>query len=121
MKKIYWLARHDMSPIQLRAIKEIHGNVEIKRINPVYATPVGLAEFIKLHADGFTYAEASELQCLNAAIRGCVFGIFQERDQVLPDGSRDLTAVQHVSVTGSNCVWQNPEPASGERICRSAA
>lgn len=114
--KIYWLSRHDLSPAQLRAIEELHGNdVEIIKDPVVFQGVNGLADYIRNHSDGFVYAVAGGPHYIAAALAGLRFGVFENHPQKRMDGTFGLAAVYHINTTcGGKIerVWVNPDPAS---------
>ncbi|KKW14247.1 MAG: hypothetical protein UY53_C0002G0036 [Parcubacteria group bacterium GW2011_GWA2_50_10] len=59
MAKVYWLSRHELSPGQIQALRDLHGaDVEVVREPVVFQTAESLADFIRQHPDGFVYAVA---------------------------------------------------------------
>jgi hypothetical protein len=112
--KVYWLSRHDLSPAQLKAIKELHGeDVEVLKESVVFETIDGLANYIRSHQDGFVYAVAGAPHYLCAALSGLSFGVFENHPQKRKDGSFGLKAVYHIN-GGISQVWVNDDPLSDE-------
>lgn len=117
MNKVYWLSRHDLSPAQLQAIKDLHGaDVEIVKDPVVFANIVGLADYIMGHRDGFIYAVAGAPHYLMAALTGLSFGVFENHPAKRTDGTFGLAAVHHVDGPQSvlKTVWVNHDPASDQ-------
>ena len=116
--KVYWLARHDLSPAQQVAIRALHGDdVEVIK-DPVSLTGAdGLAEYIRSKFDGFVYAVAGAVHYITAALEGLRFGVFENHPQKRVDGSFGLAAVYWVNYpeTGKvTRVWVNPDPLSDQ-------
>ena len=123
MAVVRWLSRHDLSPAQLQAIRDLHGeSVEVVKDPAVFQAAEGLADYIREHASDFVYAVAGAPHYLHAALSGCRFGVFENHPQKRQDGSFGLAAVWHVipeplagySGIGGHLVkvWENPDPAS---------
>ena len=132
--RIYWLSRHDLSPAQMSAIRDLHGeDAEVVKDPVVFSNTDGLADYIRSHADGFVYAVAGAPHYIAAALVGLRFGVFENHPQKRQDGSFGLAAVYHVDVEivhhdGRVCdylpltrasirgslkkVWVNPDPMS---------
>lgn len=96
MKKIYWLSRHNLSPAQIQAISDIHGEAEIVKDNVNFDDSNGLVDYIRKHEDSFVYAVASGSHYISAALSGLQFGIFENYPQKRQDGSFGLSAVYHI-------------------------
>lgn len=110
--KIYWLSRHDLSPAQVQAIKDLHGEaVEIIKDPVVLSGMEGLADYIRQH-DGFVYAVAGAPHYINAALGGFSFGVFENHPAKRQDGSFGLAAVYQIGDGKLTKVWVNPDPAS---------
>ena len=122
MAKVYWLSRHELSPGQIQALRDLHGaDVEVVREPVVFQTAESLADFIRQHPDGFVYAVAGAPHYIAAALGGCRFGVFENHPQKRQDGSFGFAAVYHVQpepeggygVSGYLArVWENPDPAN---------
>lgn len=111
--KIYWLSRHDLSPAQVRAIRDLHGeDAEVVKDAVVFADANALAGYITAHEDGFVYAVAGAPHYIAAALAGCRFGVFENHPARRQDGSFGLAAVYHVGDGAQKKVWVNPDPAS---------
>lgn len=132
---VYWLSRHELSPAQRMAIRDLHGDdTEIIRDPVVFESPDGLLDYIRAHMDGFVYAVAGASHYISAALEGAYFGIFENYPGKRADGTFGLAAVYHVVETkdeyalktayysgGYNPsprilekVWVNPDPESDE-------
>lgn len=122
---IRWLSRHDLSPAQLRAIRDLHGEAaEVVKEPVVFTTTEGLADYIREHVGDFVYAVAGAPHYLHAALSGCRFGVFENHPQKRQDGMFGLAAVYHVipeplaghSGIGGHIakVWSNPDPTSDQ-------
>ena len=110
--KVYWVSRHDLSPAQVSAIRDLHGeDVEVVKDPVVFNTTEGLANYILDHSDGFVYAVAGAPHYLVAALAGLRFGVFENHPQKREDGIFGLAAVYHVDGSLKK-VWVNPDPAS---------
>lgn len=113
--KIYWLSRHDLSPAQQRAIRDLHGeNVEIVKDPRTLEDLEGLANYIREHDDGFVYAVVPAHMAIHAALEGYSFGLFANHPQKRADGSFGLAAVYWVGEGRITQVWVNPDPMSDE-------
>lgn len=111
--KVYWVSRHDISPAQKRAIRDLHGeDAEIIKDPVVFSTTEGLADYISTHPDGFVYAVAGAVHCVHAALSGCSFGIFENDPKKRENRSFGLAAVYHVVDGEIKKVWVNPDPMS---------
>jgi hypothetical protein len=112
--KIYWLSRHDLSPAQQRAIRDLHGEEAEIIKDPVSLTGAdGLAEYIRSHSDGFVYAVAGAVHYITAALAGLRFGVFENHPQKRVDGSFGLAAVYHIGGKITK-VYANPDPMSDQ-------
>ena len=110
--KIYWVSRHELSPAQVRAIHDLHGeDAEVIRDPVVFAEPDGLQHYIVQHLDGFVYAVAGAPHYIAAALGHCRFGVFENHPARRQDGSFGLAAVYHVDGLMKK-VWVNADPAS---------
>ena len=136
--KVYWLSRHELSPAQRVAIRDLHGEeAEIVRDPVVFESPEGLLDYIRSHTDGFVYAVAGAPHYISAALEGVNFGIFENHPGRREDGAFGLAAVYHVVETDDEMlleanwiagntliplrapnvlrkVWVNPDPESDE-------
>ncbi len=121
MSKIYWVSRHDLSPAQLSAIRDLHGaDLEIVKDPVVFQSVEGLAGYIREHGDGFVYAVAGAPYYLHAALVPCQFGVFENHPARRQDGTFGLATVYHVTVVEQQGidfpvfmkVWVNPNPMS---------
>lgn len=121
--KIFWLSRHDLSPAQIQAIRDLHGeDAEIVKDPVVFSDTDGLADYIRIreHTDSFVYAVAGAPHYIAAALAGLPFGVFENHPAKRQDGSFGLAAVYHVQgetrfsghVGQLVRVWANPDPAS---------
>jgi hypothetical protein len=111
--KVYWLSRHDLSPAQQQAIRDLHGeDVEVVKDPVVLKNTEGLADYIRSHSDGFVYAVAGAPHYLYAALTGCRFGVFENHPGKRQDGTFGLAAVYHVGDGKLQKVWINPDPQS---------
>ena len=73
--KIYWLSRHDLSPAQTRAVRDLHGeDAVVVKDAVVFADADALAEYIRGHEDGFVYAVAGAPHYIAAALGYCRSG-----------------------------------------------
>lgn len=121
--KIYWLSRHDLSPAQHAAIRDLHGeDAEVVKDPVVFSNTDGLADYIRSHSDGFVYAVAGAPHYLAAALAGLHFGVFENHPQKRQDGTFGLAAVYHVGDGKLVKVWVNPDPMSdkGEALIPGA-
>ncbi len=99
--KVYWLSRHELSPAQVAAVRDLHGeDAEVVKDPAVFRDAAGLTEYIVEHPDGFVYAVAGAPHYIFAALAGLRFGVF------------GLAAVYHVVGGTLQKVWANPDPAS---------
>ena len=111
--KIYWLSRHDLSPAQIQAIRDLHGeDAEVVKDPVVFANTEGLADYIRSHIDGFVYAVAGAPHYIAAALAGLRFGVFENYPMKRQDGSFGLATVYHVVDGSLKKVWVNPDPTS---------
>ena len=128
-RKIHWVSRHALSPAQERALKDLHGDVEVvHHQNVLFEDVDGVTSFVKEHS-GFVYVVAGPQHTLHAMAWGCEFGVFANHHTKRQDGSFGLAAVYHVSqwwidVVGEDGkrysvnhpllreVWVNPDPLS---------
>lgn len=118
--QIFWLSRHDLSPAQLRAIHDLHGeDVEIIKDPVAFQGADGLADYIRDHGyppeTMFFYAVAGAPHYIAAALYGYCFGVFENHPGKRQDGGFGLAAVYHVNRGGERRierVWVNPDPAS---------
>src|SRR3989344_1745550 len=102
MAKVYWVSRHDLSPAQRRAIRDIHGEAaEVVKDAVTFTADDGLAEYIRHHADGFVYAVAGQSHTLIACCDCLMFGVFVNHPEKRQDGQFGLAAVYHVGPEGS--------------------
>ncbi|MFH0912228.1 MAG: hypothetical protein V1807_01040 [Patescibacteria group bacterium] len=131
MKKVYWLSRHDLSPAQQQAIRDLHGeDVEVIK-DPVSLEGLsGLFKYILDHRDGFVYAVAPAHMILHAALYGLEFGMFENHPGKRQDGQFGLKSVWHVichyggiGTKGPEAdyvcaevkeIWTNPDPMSDQ-------
>lgn len=118
MAKIYWLSRHDLSSVQVRAIRELHGkDVEVVKDPVVFTAIDGLADYIREHRDGLVYVVAGTPHCIAAALAGSHFGVFENAPQKRQDGSFGLAGICLVNFPWKGeleWAWINPDPASDE-------
>lgn len=119
--RVYWLSRHQLSPAQLRAIKDLHGeDVEIVHEPITLEGDNGLLSAITERSDGFIYAVAGAHHILVAATcLGCRFGVFANHPAKRTDGQFGLAAVYHVFTNTDahqdvHKVWVNSDPESDE-------
>lgn len=113
MKRVYWLSRHDLSPAQVQAVHDLHGeDVEIVKDPVVFSNLEGLTNYINNHSDGFVYAVAGAPHYVHAALSGVHFGVFENHPQKRQDGTFGLSAVYHVGDGKITKVWVNPDPES---------
>jgi len=113
MNKVYWVSRHDLSPAQDSAIRDLHGeDAEVVKDPVVFSSVEGLADYIGSH-DGFVYAVAGAPHYLHAALESCKFGVFENHPARRQDGTFGLAAVYHVEGSLKK-VWVNPDPASDQ-------
>lgn len=111
--KIYWVSRHDLSPAQEIAIRQLHGeDVEVIKDSVVFSNIEGLTDYIRNHSDSFVYVVAGAAHYLHAALNGCRFGVFENHPQKRQGGSFGLAAVYHVNEGKLTKVWENPDPMS---------
>ena len=113
--KVYWLSRHEFSPAQWRAIRDLHGDdVQVVHEKLTLEGLDGLADYIRGHGDGFVYAVAGAAHYVRAALAGSSFGVFENHPQKRADGSFGLAAVYHVGGGEIRRVWVNPDPLSDQ-------
>ncbi len=127
--KIFWLSRHDLSPAQVLAIRDLHGeDAEVAKDPVVFSNTDGLADYISNHSARFVSAVAGAPHYIAAALAGLRFGVFENHPQKRQDGTFGLAAVYHVlsvsEIVGSHAgiseagrcemlkVWVNPDPMS---------
>lgn len=121
MAKILWVSRHDLSPAQVAAIRELHGaDAEIVK-DPVSFTDFeGLKEYIFDNPEAFVYVVAGAPHYLDAALSGFQFGFFENHPGRRADGVFGLKAVYHVVTFDDGRpgvlvqVWENHDPESDE-------
>lgn len=115
MEIVYWLSRHDLSPAQVQALCDLHGDTaEIIKDPVVFNNTEGLADYIRKHVDGFVYAAAGPPHYIAAALAGLRFGVFENHPKKREDGNFGLAAVYHVVDGSLKRVWGNPDPMSDE-------
>lgn len=113
--KVYWVSRHEMSPAQVQAMKDLHGReVEIIQDPVTLEGQRGLAEYIRGHSDGFVYAVASNVHLVTAALENLRFGVFENHHGGRAQGIFSLAAVYHFENQKIDMVWENPDPESDE-------
>lgn len=111
--KVYWLSRHDLSPAQVRAVRDLHGEgAEVVKEPVVFSNTDGLADYIRSHSDGFIYAVAGTVHYITAALANLRFGVFENHPQKRIDGSFGLAAVYHIGDGKIVKVYANPDPLS---------
>ena len=115
---IRWLSRHDLSPAQQRAIRDLHWwCVGAVKDPVVFRDHEGLARYIREHADDFVYVVAGAPHYLHAALGGCRFGVFETHPAKRQDGVFGLSAVYWVNYPEAGKlvkVWENPDPMSDQ-------
>ena len=113
VSKVFWVSRHDLSPAQLAATRDLHGkDVEVIKDPAVFDSAKGLADYIRAHPEGFVYAVAGAPHYIVAVLVHLRFGVFENHPQKRRDGNFGLAAVYHFI---DNClikVWENPDPMS---------
>lgn len=114
IKKIFWISRHDLSPGQIQAIHDLHGDVEIVKDSVVFETTEGLTDYIRQHSDGFVYSVAGAPHYIAAVLAGESFGVFENHPGRRQNGAFGLAAVYHVVDRLLKKVWINPDPESDE-------
>lgn len=117
-KKIYWVSRHQLTPDQMQALREIHeDDIEVIHEPVVFRELDGLTRYIQSHQDGFVYAVAGAAQMISAATQCTdqnspgepyVFGVFENDPERRADGSFGVAAVYHVqSWSFNNSNWED--------------
>lgn len=113
--KIYWLSRHELSPAQRKAIRDLHGeDAEVVKDPVTFGVPEALVDYILQHADGFVYVVAAAPHYISAALASCPFGVFENHPGKRQDGNFGLAAVYHVGDGMLKKVWVNSDPESDE-------
>lgn len=113
--RIYWLSRHELSPAQRQAIRDLHSeDAEVVKDQVTLNGPEALVDYILQHSDGFVYAVAAAPHYIAAALVGCRFGVFENYPGKRLDGNFGLAAVYHVGDGMLKKVWVNPNPESDE-------
>lgn len=118
-EKVYWVSRHQLSPAQWRALRDIHGkDVVVVWEAVVFDEGSTLVDYIQHHRDGFVYAVASSDYVIDAALAGEPFGHFKNHPAKRQDGTFGLCAVFHVVGREQIMRWRNEDPLSdeGERL-----
>lgn len=78
--KIYWLSRHELSPAQQQALKDLHGeDVEVVKEAVMVEGLDGLTKYIEAHTDGFVYCVAGAPHYVHAALATKTFGVFENQ------------------------------------------
>ena len=115
---VYWLARHELSPAQIKAIQVLHGeDVIIVRDGEPYANlHVFRGRLATYHRQGgFSYFVAPAHYAIAATELGIAFGLFENHPAKRADGSFGLAAVWHfLPGHGIKKVWENPDPLSDQ-------
>lgn len=104
-KRIYWVARHDLTEEQIEAIKEVHGDVEIIHEDVRFTGARGLYDFIQEHQDGYVYSVASGIHYLFAFDKRAEFFIFEPYHNQF-DGP-NMKAIWHCKDVGLAKVWED--------------
>ena len=113
--RIYWVSRHELSPAQLQAIKELHGHdAEIIHDPVEFGRFDELAGYIDCRPAGFVYVVAGGPHYIHAALSSRCFGIFENHSKKRADGMLGLRAVYHVKSGKIRKVWENINPESDE-------
>lgn len=121
--KVYWLSRHQLSPAQQQALKDIWGeDVEVVHEDVTFDENYSLNQAIADRKDGFVYAVAPVISLIYAYAWYNDFGIFENDPKKRADGAFGLKAVWHFRANEDyhpeppaiNRVWENPDPSSDE-------
>ncbi len=110
MMEIRWVSRHALSPAQLRAIGEIHGDITVVNDPATFNAIDDLTNYLREHAESFVYVVAPADMCLHAGFAGLQFGLFKNSPSKRSDGQFGLDSVVHVSNGSLKVVWVNPNP-----------
>lgn len=109
--RVYWASRHELSPAQLQAIKDLHGeDVEIAKEEVIFSGIQGLVSFLIDHQDGFAYVVVPAHIAVYTALAGYSFGLFENHSLKRQDGQFGLAAVYHIQKKRIVKVWENPDP-----------
>lgn len=117
--KIRWLSRHQLSPAQIAALRELHGKRGVELEQVVHDTqdfpndPKGLEEYLRAHDGDFVYVVAPAVQYLQAALAGLSFGLMVNHPGKREDGTFGLASVYWVNrpeMGEVELVWTNPNP-----------